>query len=317
MQRRTLLLAAGLSAPAVAQSAWPMARPIEVIIPFPSGGDVDQMGRLVAQHLPQHLPGARSVVTNRPGAGGQIGFEMLFSAASDGYTIGAISNTAMHVISIERRPRYRPDEFTLLANVVDDPGGFWVAARSRWRSLDDLRIAARGRPGEIGVGTAGVGSDDHKLVLAFEAAAGVTLLHVPYTATAPIQRDLLAGTTPIGAFNGSEALAMLRDGRIRGLAQGGPERWAPLGPIPTFREAGFDVLGGSSRGIAAPPGLHPEITLQYEHAFTTMLADAEFLRDAATQGLPLRPLVGRAYRQMMAADFAGLRARWERRPWRE
>jgi len=317
MQRRTLLLATGLAAPAVAQSAWPMARPIEVIIPFPSGGGVDQMGRLVAQHLPQHLPGARTVVTNRPGAGGQIGFEMLFNAAPDGYIIGAAANSTLHVIAIERRPRFQPDEFTWLANVVDDPGAFWVTGRSPWRTLDDLRIAARGRPGEIGVGTAGVGSDDHMLLLAFEAAAGVTLLHVPYAGTAPIQRDLRAGTMPIGAFNGSEALRLLRDGRIRGLAQGGPERWAPLGPIPTFREAGFDVLGGSSRGIAAPPGLHPEIALQFELAFTTMLADAEFLRDAATQELPIRPLVGRAYRQMMAADFTVLRSLWERRPWRE
>jgi len=317
MQRRSLLLAAGLAAPAVAQGAWPTARPIEVIIPFPAGGGVDQMGRLISQHLPQHLPGARTLVTNRPGAGGQIGFEMLFNAAPDGYMIGVATNSAMHAIAIERRPRYRPDEFTLLANVVDDPGAFWVTARSPWRTLEDLRMAARGRPGEIGVGTAGVGSDDHMLLRAFEVAAGITLLHVPYGGTSPVQRALLAGTIPIGAFNGSDALNLLRDGRIRGLAQGGPNRWAPLGPIPTFREAGFDVLGGTSLGVVAPPGLHQEITVQYELAFTTMLADAEFLRDAAAQGFPVRPLVGRAYRQMMAADFAVLRTLWERRPWRE
>ncbi|WP_431301858.1 Bug family tripartite tricarboxylate transporter substrate binding protein [Sediminicoccus sp. BL-A-41-H5] len=317
MRRRVLLAAGGLAIPGIARATWPQERPIEVIIPFPPGGGVDQMGRLVAHHLPRHLPGARMAVINRPGAGGQIGFEALFNAAPDGFTIGAATNTAMHAIAIERRPRYRPDEFTLIANVVDDPGAFWVTARSPWRTLDDLRMAARGRPGEIGVGTAGIGSDDHMLLLAFEAAAGVNLLHVPYAGTAPIQRDLLVGTLAIGAFNGSEALTLLRDGRIRGLAQGGPERWAPLGPVPTFREAGFDVLGGSSRGIAAPPGLHPEITLQFELAFSAMLADADFLRDAAQQGFPMRPLVGRAYRQMMAADYANLRALWQRRPWRE
>lgn len=317
-RRQTLLLsAAGLAVPHVARAAWPNDRPIEVIIPFPPGGGVDQMGRLVAHHLPRHLHGARMAVINRPGAGGQIGFETLFNAPADGYTIGAATNTAMHAIAIERRPRYRPDEFTLLANIVDDPGAFWVRADSPWRNLADLQQAARGRPGEIGVGTAGIGSDDHMLLLGFEAAAGVTLLHVPYTGTAPIQRDLLVGTLPIGSFNGSESLTLLRDGRIRGLAQGGPERWPPLGPIPTFRDAGFNVLGGSSRGIAAPPGLHPEITLQFELAFTAMLADAAFLRDAETQGFPMRPLVGAPYRRMMAADYAGLRALWQRRPWRE
>lgn len=319
MRRRHLMLltATGLAAPGIARAAWPNDRPIEVIIPFPPGGGVDQMGRMVAHHLPRHLPGARTAVINRPGAGGQIGFETLFNAAPDGYTIGAATNTAMHAIAIERRPRYRPDEFTLLANIVDDPGGFWVRPDSPFRTLSDLQQAARGRPGEIGVGTAGIGSDDHMLLLAFEAAAGVTLLHVPYAGTAPIQRDLLVGTLPVGAFNGSESLALLRDRRIRGLAQGGPERWAPTGSIPTFREAGFDVLGGSARGIAAPPGLHPEITLQFELAFTAMLADEVFLRDAEVQGFPMRPLVGRAYRQMMAADYAAIRALWQRRPWRE
>lgn len=307
----------GLAAPGLARAAWPLDRPIEIIIPFPPGGGVDQMGRMVAHHLPRHLPGARTAVINRPGAGGQIGFEALFNAPADGFTIGAATNTAMHAIAIERRPRYRPDEFTLIANVVDDPGAFWVTARSPWRSLDDLRMAARGRPGEIGVGTAGIGSDDHMLLLAFEAAAGVNLLHVAYSGTAPVQRDLLVGTLPLGAFNGSEALTLLRDGRIRGLAQGGAERWPPLGDLPTFREAGFDAIGGSSRGIAAPPGLHGEITLQYELAFAAMLADADFLRDAAALNFPMRPLVGRAYRQMMAADYAGLRALWRRRPWRE
>ena len=317
MQRRTLLVVPALMAPRLARAAWPMDRPIEIIIPFPPGGGVDQMGRMVAHHLPRHLAGARTAVINRPGAGGQIGFEVLFNAPPDGYTIGAATNTAMHAIAIERRPRYRPAEFTLLANIVDDPGAFWVTARSPWRSLDDLRMAARGLPGEIGVGTAGIGSDDHMLLLAFEAAAGITLLHVPYAGTAPIQRDLLVGTLPIGAFNGSEALNLLRDGRIRGLAQGGAERWPPLGDIPTFRDAGHDVLGGSARGMAGPPGLHPEVTLQYELAFAAMLADADFLRDAAAQGFPMRPLIGRDYRRMMAADDAGLRALWARRPWRE
>jgi len=317
MKRRSLLAIAGVTVPRRARAAWPAERPIEIIIPFPPGGGVDQMGRLVGLHLPRHLPGARCVAVNRPGAGGQIGFETLFNAAADGYTIGAATNTAMHAIAIERRPRYRPDEFTLLANIVDDPGGFWVRPDSPFRTLDDIRLAARGRPGEIGVGTAGIGSDDHMLLLAFEAAAGVTLLHVPYAGTAPVQRDVLAGTLPIGGFNGSEALTLLRNGRIRGVAQGGAERWAPIDAIPTFREGGFEVLGGSARGIAAPPGLHPEVTLQFELAFTAMLASPDFLRDAEMLSLPMRPLVGRAYRQMMAEDYAALQRLWQRRPWRE
>jgi tripartite-type tricarboxylate transporter receptor subunit TctC len=320
MTSRRLLMGAAaglLAAPRLAQAAWPADRPIEVVVPFPPGGGVDNMVRPIVQALAPRLPGARFAVVNRPGAAGQIGFEAIFNAAPDGYTLGAVTNTAMHAIAIERRPRYRPEEFTYLANVVDDPGGFWVRAESPWRSLSDLRDAARARPGEIGVGTAGIGSDDHLLQLGFEEAAGVRLLHVPYNGTAPVQRDMLGGSLPIGCFNMSEGLGLLRDGRVRCLGQGGPERWAPAGAVPTFREAGFAVLGGSARGIAGPPGMPAEVTARLIEAFRGALADAGFLAEAERAGMPLRPLVGDDYRRMMSEDYEGLKGLWGRRPWRE
>jgi tripartite-type tricarboxylate transporter receptor subunit TctC len=317
-RRRTVLLAGGaLAAPGVARAAWPLYRPIEIIVPAAAASAHDLLARLVAHHLPRQMPGARCVALNRPGAGGQIGFEALFNAAADGYTLGMVTATALHAVAIERRPRYDPEGFTFLANVTDDPGGFWVKHGSPWTSLADLQMAARGAPGEIGVGTTGIGSDDHLLMLEFEAAAEITLLHVPYGSTGPIQRDLLVGTLPLGAFNGSEALPLLRSRRIRGLGQAGPERWPATGAVPTFRESGFDVLGGAARGIAGPPGLPAEVTLQFELALKDMLADPDFLHEAEAQVLPLRPLVGVPYRRKMAADYAGLLALWQRRPWRD
>lgn len=317
-RRRAFLLAGGaLAAPGVARAAWPLDRPIEIIVPAAAASPPDLLARVVAHHLPRQMPGIRCVPVNRPGAGGQIGFEVLFNAAPDGYTLGMVTGAALHAIAIERRPRYDPEAFTFLANVVDDPGGFWVKADSPWTSLADLQMAARGAPGEIGVGTTGIGSDDHLLMLQFEAAAEITLLHVPYASTGPIQRDLLVGTLPLGAFNASEALPLLRSRRIRGLAQAGPERWPATHTVPTFRESGFDVLGGAARGVAAPPGLPAELTLQFELALKDMLADPDFLHEAETQMLPLRPLVGLAYRRKMAADYTGLLALWRRQPWRD
>jgi tripartite-type tricarboxylate transporter receptor subunit TctC len=223
----------------------------------------------------------------------------------------------MHAVAIERRPRYRPEDFTYIANVVDDPGGFWVRADSPWRSLADLQAAARAAPETIGVGTAGIGSDDHLLQLGFEQAAGVRLLHVPYNGTAPVVRDVLGGTLPVGSLNMSEGLPLLREGRLRCLGQGGPQRWAPTGQVPTFREQGFDVLGGSARGIAGPPGMPAEIVARLREAFREALADPAFVAEAERTGMPLRPLIGDEYKAMMQADYAALRALWQRRPWRE
>lgn len=309
---------AGLSAPRFAHAAgWPTDRPIEVIVPFPPGGGVDQMARPILQFVAPRLPGARFVVINRPGAAGQLGFEANFNAAPDGYTLGAVTNTAMNTIAIERTPRYRADQFSWIANVVDDPGGFWVKPDSPWRTLSDLQAAARRAPETIAVGTAGIGSDDHLLQLAFEQAAGVRLTHVPYAGTAPVLRDLLGGSLQIGSLNMSEGLPLMRDGRIRCLGQGGPQRWEPASDVPTFRDQGFDVLGGSARGIAGPPGLPPEIVARLREAFAGALADPAYLALAAQQNIPLRPLIGDAYRDMMLADQAGLRALWAVRPWRE
>lgn len=310
-------LPALLAAPALAQAPWPLARPIEVFVPFPAGGGVDTMVRGITAQVAPRLPGARFVVTNRPGAGGQLGFEANFNAAPDGYTLGAATNTAMNAISLERAPRYRPAEFTYIANVVDDPAAFWVHPDSPWKTLADLAAAARARPETYGVGTAGVGSDDHILQLTFEEATGTRLIHIPYNGTAPTLRDLLGGRLPIGSFNMGEGVTLLREGRIRCLGQAGPQRWEAAAEIPTFREQGFDILGGSARGIAGPPGIPAPIREALREAFRDALADPGFVAEAARLNLPLRPLVGDDYAAMMAADLASLRRLWARRPWKD
>ncbi len=317
LTRRLTLTAPLLALPARAAAPWPLEKPVEVIIPYPPSGGVDTMARVVLNHVAPRIPGFRYVVTNRSGAGGQIGFEATFNALPDGYSIGAVTNNALHGHAIERRPRYRPEDYTFLANITDDPGGFWVDAASPLRSLADLQQAAKAQPEALGLGTSGIGTDDHLLLMAFEDAAGVRLIHVPYPGTAPQLRDLLGGRLPVGGFNMGEGIALMREGKIRGLAQGGPERWAAVPGVPTFREQGFDCLGGSARGLAGPPGMLPEAVAKLTAAFADVMADPAYIAETEKLGLPIRPLVGEAYRQMMAGDYARMRALWQRRPWKE
>jgi tripartite-type tricarboxylate transporter receptor subunit TctC len=256
--RRSLAASAAfaLAAPRLALAAeWPTGRPIQVVVPFPPGGGVDQMARVLLPYVARHLPGAQFVVENRGGAGGQIGFEAVFNARPDGYTLGAVSAPALLTIAIERRVRYRVTEFSYIANVVDDPSAVWVPANSPYRSVQDQLAAARQKPGTLTLGTTGIGSDDHLLQIALEAAAlGASFIHVPYAGTAPMQTALLGGHLDVGSFNLSEGVAGLRDGRFRALAHGGSERWKAAPDVPTFRELGVDVEGGSQRGIFGPPG---------------------------------------------------------------
>ncbi|MDB5372492.1 MAG: tripartite tricarboxylate transporter substrate binding protein [Belnapia sp.] len=314
-------LAAGLAVPksARAQAGWPGDRPIEAIVPYPPGGGVDVMTRLVMPLVAQHLGGgARTVVTNRAGAGGQLGFEAIFNAAPDGYTLGAITAPVLQAIPIERATRYRTLDFTFLANVVEDANAFLVAGASPLRSLADLAAAARARPGALNYGTTGVGSDDHIAMLAFEALGKLPpMTHVPFAGAAPAMQALLGGHVQLVVGNASDGLGLTQDGRIRYLGQATPARWSALPEVPTFREQGFDIVASASRGFVAPPGLPAPVLARLEGAFAAALADPAFLREAERLSLPLRPLLGGAYRSMVAEMDESLRALWRERPWRE
>ncbi|MBI0538885.1 tripartite tricarboxylate transporter substrate binding protein [Roseomonas sp. KE2513] len=309
-------LSAALTHPALAQAAWPAGRPIEVIVPYPPSGGIDLMARLLTRHLPAVLPGVNFVVTNRVGAGGQIGNEAIFAARPDGYTLGAVATLGFISKALERPMRWRTEDYTYLANVVDDPGGLWVRTDSPLRSAADLREAASKRAESVSVGTAaGTSSDDHLLLLAFEAAAGVKALHVPYNGTAIAIRDLLGGQLDVASYNLSEGITLLREGRTRCLGQAATERWSAMAEVPTFREQGLDVLGGSARGFVGPPGLSPEITARLIEAFRTVLSDPAFLGEAERLNLPLRPLLGDAYKAAVMAEAESARRLYERSPW--
>ncbi|NMJ41529.1 tripartite tricarboxylate transporter substrate binding protein [Roseomonas sp. JC162] len=317
--RRTALLGAtaALARPALAQRAWPAGRPIEIIVPFAPGGGMDAMARTVAPFLAARLPGARVVVSNRPGAGGQVGTEAVANAAPDGFVLGACATPTVLSQPIERPVRWRPADLTYLAQVVEDPCGLFVRADSPLQGLSDLLAAARARPGDVAYGTAGIGGDDHIAMLLLEEAAGVRLNHVPFNGTSQLLVPLLGGQLQVGAFNISEALPLLRERAIRGLGLAAEARDPAAPEVATYREAGVDVVFAAGRGIFGPPGLPDPIRTGIETAFAATFADPAWAEAASRAGLPLKPLVGAAYRDAALGGEAALRALWSRRPWRE
>lgn len=313
-----LAAAGALARPRLGHAAWPADRPIEVIVPYPPGGGVDTMARMVLPAVQARLPGVRFVVVNRAGAGGQLGWEAAFAAAPDGYTLAATSVPALVTYPMERTVRYRALDFTFIANVVDDPGGLFVAANSPIRTLADLVAAAKARPGQISYGSTGIGSDDHLLVIALEDLAGMpAMTHVPFNGMAPLSTALVGGHLDVGAFNMSESLALLQSGRIRALGQAAETRWSGTPDVPTFREQGQNLISGATRGIVAPPGLPAEIRERLEAAFRAAMADTDFVREAQRLGLPLAPRIGAEYRADVAALETTLRGLWQRRPWKD
>jgi tripartite-type tricarboxylate transporter receptor subunit TctC len=169
----------------------------------------------------------------------------------------------------------------------------------------------------VTIGTAGVGSDDHFLQLSLQAATGTEFLHVPFNGTPPIITNLLGRSVDVGSFNMSEGLALMREGTIRALAQGGPERWSGTGSVPTFREQGFAVTGGSTRGLVAPPNLPAPIRDALRAAVAAANADPDWIAEAERLNLPRRPMAAAEQEALFLAEDARLRAIWASKPWRD
>jgi tripartite-type tricarboxylate transporter receptor subunit TctC len=321
ISRRVLLAASPLLAsPKIlsAQTAWPNERPVEVIVLAAAGGGVDAMTRLVMPLIAQQIPGMRVVVLNRPGAGGQIGLEATFNAAGDGYTLGATTFPAHNAFPIERQVRYRPLDFTFICNVVEDANCFYVRAESPFKSLQDLVAAAKARPGQLSCGNTGIGSDDHLFALHFEELAGLQkMISVPFTGTAPLLPQLLGGNLDVAALNVYDALPLVREGKLRILAQAAARRAPDAPDTPTFRELGFDLVHGASRGILGPPNMPQQVTEKLVAAARVALASEEFKREAARVFMPINPIFGSEYKAFAERSFADLQRLWRVRPWRE
>ena len=315
LNRRSLLATAALALPAQAQTAWPAARPTEIFVGFSAGGGVDVMARAVAPFLANLLPGARFVIVNRPGAGGQLGHEAAANAAPDGYALGATTMPGLVSHPIERAVRYRVAELTYLANVVDDPCALFVRPESPLRTLADVIAQGRAQPETLTYGLTGVGSDDHITMFRLEALTGARLVHVPFPGIGQMLPQVFSGQVAIAAMNVSEALPFVREGRLRGIGQAAATRWPGLPALPTYREQGADVIGSAARGFVGPAGLPAEITDRLIGAFRTMLADPSFIAEAERLSMPLNPVFGADYRALALSMEAELRAIWTRRPW--
>ena len=314
--RRTLLATPALLAlPAQAQE-WRPDRSLTMIVAFAAGGGTDLAARTIARFMEKDL-GQPVVVMNRPGAGGEIGFTELARARPDGLTIGFINTPHIVTLPIERRTRFRLEDFSLIGNIVDDPGGIWVRADSDIRDFAALLAAARARPETIGYGTTGVGSDDHLAMLALERKSGARFLHVPFGGSAQVKQNLMSRSIPVGVMNVAEGVIEMRQGVLRPLAQMGTTRWAPLSEVPTLRELGFDVVEGSMRGMAAPAGLPPQVHARLALSVRRTFEDSDFQASATQQSLPLRFLGAADYLAELLELRRNYQALWDQHPWRE
>lgn len=306
-----LLVAPGTSA------AYP-TKPITMIVAFSPGGGTDVVARALAPFIEKNLGGgARIVVVNRTGAGGEVGFAALAAAAPDGYTIGFVNTPPLLTIPIERKAQFHDwRHFDLLGNVVDDPGNFSVHADTPVKNLAELAALAKTQPGKLTYGTTGIGSDDHLAMLMFERIAGVKLNHVPFRGAADVRGAIAARQIDVASINIGEALQAQKGGlALRNLGQMSPARTTLAPDLPTFREQGYAIELSSLRGMAAPRGLPADIRERLVKAVAASVADPEFQSQAARLFAPIRFLPPAQFEALLRDADTAFRELWKIMPW--
>ena len=300
-----------------ASAAWP-EKPISLIVAYSPGGGTDLIARAIAPYLEKYLGGgARMVIVHRPGAGGEIGFAAIANAPADGYTIGFVNTPPLITVPIERSAQFGgPQRFDLLGNVIDDPCNFSVHSDAPFRNLKELAEFAKANPGKVTVGSSGIGSDDHLVMLMFERAAGVKMTHVPFKGAADVRTALLSKQITVGAINIGEAVQSIKGGApMRNIGQFAPARATVAPELPTAREQGYDIELSSLRGMAAPRGLPPEIRERLVKAVAAASADPEFQAKATSVFAPLRYLSPAEFDRVIKEAEVGFRQLWKELPW--
>lgn len=221
--------------------AYPV-RPLRFVLPFPAGGATDTIGRSIAQKLSESM-GQNVLVDNRPGAGGNLGVELVAKSAADGYTLLLCSPTCAISPSLHARLNYDPQrDLAPISLVATIPTLLVVNPAVPAKSLQELLALARARPGQLNYGSGGVGSSNHLAMELMKSLARIDIVHVAYKGTGQALNSLAAGEIQMVAISPPAVLPLLPSGKLRVLAVLREKRIPGLPEVPTAAEAGLPGL---------------------------------------------------------------------------
>src|SRR5688572_11041423 len=280
----TLALAAG-----IAHAQYP-TKPVKIIVPWPPGGAVDTIGRLIAQHISEPL-GQPVVVDNRAGAAGAIGSEQVAKADPDGYTLLMGSTTVISVNPALQKLPYQPTDFAPITMVAFVPHMLVIPAEVPASNLKEFVAYVKANLGKVSYASAGPGTPHHIAGEMFKSMAGVDMLQVPYKGTGPALTDLLAGRVQFMSVEAVAALPHVKAGKLRALGVATPERNALAPDVPTVAEAGYPGFEVTAwYGVVAPAGVPKEAAAKLAGAISKALETPQF-RDKLA-GLGATPVGG-------------------------
>jgi len=284
MIRLTLCALALAASFAAAAQPYP-SQPIRLIAPFPPGGSVDIMARLIAEPLAGQL-GGKIVIDNRSGASGNIGMEAAARAPADGYTL--VLNTIPLVTNRSLFDKLSWDpvrDFAPIGMVATAPHVLVVPRKINASSVAELLVLARANPGKLSYASAGIGTTFHFCAEMFKDSTGTFILHVPYRGGGPALLDTLSGQVDMSFPTLSAALPHVKAGTLRALGVTSATRSAHLPEVPTLREAGVkDFQFTQWLALLAPAGTPAPVVTRLNGALNTALNTKELKDKFEQQG---------------------------------
>ncbi len=293
---------------AFAQSSdWPN-RPIRFVVPYPAGGPVDTITRILSERLKDSL-GQPVVVENRPGAGGNIGADHIAKAQPDGYSIlmGAVATHAINPALFPKLP-YDPNrDFTPIIRVAQVPNVLVLNPQTAERlgisDVKSLIAYAKRNPGKLNFASGGNGSAGHLAGELFKATAKVSMVHIPYQGAAPAQLGLLAGQTDLMFDNLASATPQIRAGKLKGFAVTTAARSQVFPELPTINESGLSGFDISTWfGVFAPANLPPAIANRLADEIGKILTTADTRERLARLGTEPAALKSGEFQQFIQAE---------------
>ena len=251
------------------------SKTIRLIVPYAAGGPIDVTARVLAERVKDSL--GTVIIENRPGAGGNIGADVVAKATPDGSVIG-ISATATHAVNpwlYSRMPYNAATDFAPITQMLRVPNVLVMNADTAKRlhitSLQDFLAYTRANPAKLNYGSGGNGSAGHLAGELFKSRAGIFAVHIPYNGGNPAQLALLSGQVDFNFDNLATAAANIKAGKLKALAVTTAQRSASLPEIPAMSETlkGFEV--DTWWGLVAPAATPPAVVAKLHQAFAAAL----------------------------------------------
>lgn len=303
-------LAAACAAPLAHAQAWPTAKPVTLLVPFPPGGSTDLIARTLGPKLQEKLGGS-FIVENKAGATGTVGAGLVKRAAPDGYTV-FVSSLGPFVIAphlIKNVPYDALKDFDHLSIAVQAPNVLVVPVASPHKSLADVVAYHKAQPGKMSFASSGNGSSDHLTAELFWQETQTTGTHVPYKGGGPAISDLIGGQVDASFVNINTALPHIRSGKLRALAITSTRRSPLLADVPTMDEGGVKgCVVTSWQALAAPKGLPADIKAKLHGAIVAALNDPAVKPKLLELGFEIVANTPEQFAAFQASEFA----RWKK-----